>query len=315
MIGLLVSGSVLGLAWFAALNLLLSAMVWVMLRVGRVHERGLGWPALLALRLLPATGAGLLAAGLFVPAHWIYEPRNVEESYAATVWLLAAIGAVLIIAAAARGLSAAWTSRRVGQAWRSLASSQAGIVEIDGLPNLALAGILRPTLCVGRPVRRVLTAAELSVALDHERAHLGRHDNLKRFAMWAAPDALAFTREARRLEDAWAAQAECAADAEAVRGDGARAVDLASALVKVARLCDAAGVRAGTAAWSTLHEPSLLDLRVRRLVTGPVPAVPDSRMAVSTWVAGLAAAPLAAWWLGGFAAIHLATERLIRLLP
>jgi hypothetical protein len=317
---LLLSAALLGLAWFAAANVVLSAAVWGLVRYGRVHARAFGWRGLLTLRLLPAIGAVLVVAA-FLPAHWLYEPRQVEEAYAASVWMAAAVGLFLLATAARRAAAAVVASRRLRHAWQAAARVRAGavegtgVVEIDGLHNLALSGIVRPTVCIGRQVRQALTAAELAVALDHELAHRGHHDNLKRFAMCAAPDALGWTAEARILEDAWAAQAECAADARAVKGDGARAVDLASALIKVARLCDAAGGRAHSPVWSTLHQRSLLDLRVRRLVSGPAPDVVDSREI--TWAAAvlLATAPLAMWWTGGFAAVHLLTERLIRLLP
>src|SRR5207249_8528470 len=61
-------------------------------------------------------------------------------------------------------------------------------------------------------------------------------DNLKRLAMRASPDVLGWTQAARRLERAWAAASEHAADTGASVADRAARLALASALVKVARL-------------------------------------------------------------------------------
>ncbi len=78
---------------------------------------------------------------------------------------------------------------------------------------------------------------------------------------------------ARQLEERWQAEAECEADAHAVRGDGHRAVVLAAALVKVARLGGVTAVPPIIPAWtsSAFHVPTLLEMRVRRLVSGSAP--------------------------------------------
>src|SRR6185295_4265020 len=142
------------------------------------------------------------------------------------------------------------------------------IHEVRNLSGVSLVGLLRTRILVGDAVRRTLTNEELGVALAHEAAHRLAGDNVKRSAIYCAPDFFWLFRGARRLESAWHAAAECAADARAVAGSRARALDLASALVKVSRLAAKSPSWAVSPVWSALHDPPLLDMRVRRLVSG-----------------------------------------------
>ena len=92
-------------------------------------------------------------------------------------------------------------------------------------------------------------------------------------------------------------------------------MNLASALVKVSRLASAPSAFVTSPAWSTLHDPPLLERRVRRLVDGEAAvAVPPRRphriagvtlFAVVLLVCGTTAAP----------SLHQLTEALVRLLP
>jgi hypothetical protein len=119
---------------------------------------------------------------------------------------------------------------------------------------------------------------------------------------------------ARQLEACWEAEAECQADAAAVRGDDGRAVLLASALVKVARLKGRSGI-VPSAAWSAFHVPSLLEMRVRRLVGGTaIERSPNRRV----WVPLALSAPTAAAviWVAELSyGLHVITEALVTHLP
>lgn len=110
--------------------------------------------------------------------------------------------------------------------------------------------------------------------MAHEIAHRKAFDNLKRWAIQCAPDFLGWTRVARQTERDWHAAAESLADARAVRQDAQRALNLAAALVKVARLTIAVPGFPSTPVWSALNDPALLEQRVRRLAREPRAAVP-----------------------------------------
>ena len=111
-------------------------------------------------------------------------------------------------------------------------------------PAMTLVGVFRPQLLVTRPLIEALTEEELHAAVEHEIAHLGAWDNLKRLAMRATPDALSLLGASRGLEHDWALAAEHVADAAAAH-DPATGLALASALLKVARLTPDGAVSRG----------------------------------------------------------------------
>jgi beta-lactamase regulating signal transducer with metallopeptidase domain len=114
-------------------------------------------------------------------------------------------------------------------------------------------------------VLEACTPEELEAILAHEQGHIDRHDNLRRLLMYAAPDALTWLPFPLRLETAWRAATEEAADDEAARAGDAGRVALASALVKVARLATAPRPT-GLMPASSLYCGENLDGRVRRLL-------------------------------------------------
>ena len=187
--------------------------------------------------------------------------------------------------------------------------------EVGGMAGVSLTGIWRPRILIGSEARAALTPAELDLAISHEVAHRRSQDNLKRFLMFCAPDVFGWTAVARALEARWEAEAECEADAYAVMGDGDRAVVLASALVKVARLGCVARLHPLTPAWSAFHVPTLLEMRVRRLVSGAaVPPVPTSRLRWSSAMMALCL-PVGVWLLELSHSLHQITEAMVTHLP
>jgi hypothetical protein len=312
---LLLTSIVLGLAWFAAANIAASVLSWVASRLLPGEGRALAANVLLFLRLLPATAAILLVAVVFVPAHVLYEPAASDESFGAVLFAFAALGVALLVRAGVRLFQVSCTARQLRQWIIVPFESNAGeAFEAQGFPGVSLAGVLRTRILVGSDVRAVLTPDELDVAVAHEREHRLSFDNLKRCAMFCAPDLFGWTASAKMLEGMWRARAESQADVRAAAGDKARAMHLASALLKVARV---AGRPPGTlqqAVWSPFHEPSLLETRVRRLVDDPSarpPAATLSRLAL----AAAAGAAATLWVSDAFYGIHRATEALISLLP
>jgi Zn-dependent protease with chaperone function len=336
---LLLSSVLLGLVWFAAVNAITSLMAWTLgaWMLGRFRiasPRRVGASMLLTARLLPAVASPVFVLAVFLPSHWRFEPAETDESFGFVLGGLAAIGLWLALRSAWRAGQAVRAGHRFAELARRAGNLVAGdehggAFELGGLPGVSLAGIWRPRIFVGSETLSALTPAELDVAIAHEVAHRRSQDNLKRFLMFSAPDLFGWTRVARELEQRWQAEAECEADACAVMGDGQRAVMLASALVKVARLgsagtlhpVSATGTR-GTSdwplpwtLWSAFHVPTLLETRVRRLVSGSaVPRVVTGRLGWSSATLSLGI-PAGLWLLDFSYTLHLVTEAMVTHLP
>jgi hypothetical protein len=304
----------LALAWFAAVNAGASFVSWMFaagLSSPRQRERS---RLLLSIRLFPAVGSIVFAGALFLPSHWVFEPRDAYETLGVS-WYAAALTGILILAhSSARALEIFRSGRRLRISERRSTLDIADVREVDGLRGLSLAGVFRPRILIGPVIAQELSPAELEVAVAHELAHRHAFDNLARWAMLCAPDLFGSSRVARRLERDWHAAAESLADARAVRGDSARAVHLASALVKVTRLAAQGPAAPPVPAWSTLNDPPLLERRVRRLVAGAVPLATPGRSRTVPALVTLGASLLVA--VPAFAGmVHRLTETLVNLLP
>jgi hypothetical protein len=197
---------------------------------------------LFALRLLPATFAILLVAGLCVPSYlWLEGAGSEEVGITCIAAALLALTACAISVsrscrAASRSLGYIRYCRMMGrQTCVGTEASPAWVVE-GGKPFLVLAGIVRPKLMVSSGVIAALPAEQLAVALRHERAHQVSRDNLKRLLLLLTPDILPFWRGLGVLERSWSRFAEWSADDYAVAGDSRRSLSLAAALVRVARM-------------------------------------------------------------------------------
>src|SRR6266446_15351 len=198
---------------------------------------------LFAMRVLPcALGIGAVLA-LCVPSYLWLEPQASADRIGWTCLAFAILGAAGCFGSIARVARALAASARFNREWQQAGSKtlpadkslKAVIVEKEA-PLLALAGIFRPRLIVSEAVLCSLSAEELQLALQHENAHRISFDNLKRLFLLLVPSPMLFLRGHSSLERCWAKFSEWAADDEAVRGDSHRAVSLAGALLRVARL-------------------------------------------------------------------------------
>jgi hypothetical protein len=309
---LALSSVLLGLSWFAAVNIAGTLAAW--LAAHAMARRRCSAGTLLVLRLLPAGLSAFFVGALFMPAHWRFEQPDVDERFGVALSALAGVAGLLLARAAVRAVWILRTDLRFAALTRRLSTPRGTAFEVTGLCGVSLAGILRPRILIGSSALAALTPAELDVAISHEIAHRRSLDNLKRFFISCAPDLFGWLPAARQLEARWEAETECQADASAVSGDNGRAVVLASALVKVARLARSSTL-APSPAWSAFHVPTLLETRVRRLVDGHLAVSRGDR---ALWLGGVAAAialPAAVWLLDLSYTLHLVTEAMVTLLP
>ena len=99
-----------------------------------------------------------------------------------------------------------------------------------------MVGTIRPRLFIAERVLATLNEEELTAAIAHECGHLSAHDNFKRLLLRVSRDVLMIVPCGRSLDRAWAEAAECAADEQAAQLDTETALNLASALVKIAKM-------------------------------------------------------------------------------
>jgi Zn-dependent protease with chaperone function len=226
---------------------LVSASIWSLLRTRITH-----WPAasrarlLFTLRILPLGLALSTVVMLIGPAYVLHEPHSGGEVVSLKLALLALLSALGIAAVIIRGVASWRATMRLSRDWHS----KAWAVSIHGanlptymiehpFPVIAVVGIFRPRLFVANKVLDVLTAQEMNAALAHERGHLASRDNLKRALLRACRDLLLYIPWGRSLDREWVKASEEAADEFAATVRGELALDLASAVVKLARLIPA----------------------------------------------------------------------------
>ncbi|MGH9335169.1 MAG: M56 family metallopeptidase, partial [Vicinamibacteria bacterium] len=199
--------------------------------------------AIVAVRFAPTVVASLVVGFAFLPAFLGYEPRDTTESITGAMAALAGATGLIFLAGLLRGLLSLGTTRKLVRRW----SRNAQPIEIPGIalpsflveerfPLVSLAGVLCPRLYVARSVLEHCDRDELAAVVAHEAGHLRRRDPWMRLLVRSCPDLLSMTPLGDRLERAWAEAAEQLADDHASRTRPRAAMDLASALIKVARL-------------------------------------------------------------------------------
>jgi Zn-dependent protease with chaperone function len=236
-------------------------------------------------RLLPAFAAMVLTLLVLAPGYYAHEQRTELESAGLLLTLCAAGGALILLCAVVRTCRAVTQTAKLRRSWlanaRPLNLPHAGMraFEIDvAFPLVAVLGAVRPRLFISTTVLRACTEDEIAAIIEHERRHVLSADNIMRVLMDAAPDALALTPLPGRLAEEWHRAVEHRADEAATRR-----LDLASALVRVARLAKSAGPVSLPA--SALYRGEGVEERVRRLL-----APANEEGASTAWPAGLGVA-------------------------
>jgi Zn-dependent protease with chaperone function len=235
----------------------------------------------------PASMALVIAVGVVLPAFVLFEPRHEGERVGPMMVALAAIGALHVIVIAIRFLRMVVLSRRWAVTWlrgaEPLPRREWGLpaFAIDaGFPVVAVWGVIRPRLFVDRRVIGACSPAELAAIAAHERAHVTGFDNLRRLLIGACEG------PSSAVAHAWRQAAEQAADERAV-DTSSRALDLASALLKVARLAPPRLL--DCTALSTIHDGGALELRVQHLLSlEPVANGAGSRLPIKVLITAVA---------------------------
>lgn len=312
-------GLALGLSAYLLASSLVALLVPVAFRLRAPRSASL----LFGLRLLPALAGAFVALALVAPAYLKHEPRGTTEPLGRGLLLLVAGATLFVGLALRRGLRAWAVTRRLSREWRA----QGLPVELPGVdlpsyviehrfPVVAVVGLRRPALFVARQVLERLTPAELTAVAQHEAGHISVRDNLRMTLMRCAPDWLSLTSSGERLCAAFGVAIENEADDHAAR-DPQQALDLASALVSVARLVPP-GLRLALPV-STFHDGDELEPRVTRLLARAEGLGPVALDRPAAWGAALAAAAFVAllqtaWSPGTLEAVHEVAELGVVLL-
>ncbi|MDQ5846597.1 MAG: M48 family metalloprotease [Acidobacteriota bacterium] len=271
-------GLSIALAAMLVMNSVASLLVSLLWKT--VRRSATRWPAatrasvLCGLRILPVAFGVACVTLLLVPAYFTHEPRTAHEDVSAKLAILALLSAVGIGLALIRGIVTWRVTSRLTADWLSKATA----VYLPGIripayrmqhqfPVIAVVGTLRPRLFVANQIFESLSRNELAAAIEHEAGHILAHDNLKRSLMRACRDTLLLVPYGRLLDSAWKEASEAAADEHAVRGGASVALDLAAALVKIARIVPP-GARPAMPAAALLvgSDDGQVSGRVRRLL-------------------------------------------------
>src|ERR1043166_1468365 len=196
-----------------------------------------------ALRTFPIGAALIFVLAFLLPAYVLFEPRVSGESVSAKLAIISLVSLLGIGLAAFRVLRTWNVTRRLTTDWLKH-SERIALDEVNipvyrikhPFPVIAVIGMIWPRLFVAEQIFYSLSPDEFRAAIAHEYGHLSAHDNFKRAFLRVCRDMLIFPF-LRELDRAWADNTEAAADEYAAAvGANSMALDLAEALIKVARI-------------------------------------------------------------------------------
>lgn len=317
--------SVFSITWVAGLVAIRAAAGFIS-RFANSAEPRAAANCVFAARVAPFFIALAASVGFALPAFLRFEPRMTDESLGLRLWILAGAGLTVLVIVVFRAFHILRNTRWMERNWRTTAvpiyMAQFGICIpsylVEGTSSLvAVAGIFRPRIYFSSEVARRLTGEELSAALAHEIAHVGFFDNLRQWMLKISQPPRWLDTPSLSLA-AWAKASELSADDGALRS-GASPLDLAAALLKVARLQSSQPIVSEGIAVSHLVPTlpdSCLHARVERLFTLSEEANrnPDSAHPPRTakiFLIGLSLALYLTCLNTFLALIHNALERLV----
>jgi BlaR1 peptidase M56 len=276
---------------------------------------------LFLLRISP-TALSVFAVLVFcIPSYLWLEPEAAGEKFGFVCFLMAILGVGIWVLSITRAASAVYETvrylrqcERHGHKIHVPGEPSPALLLADKAPVLAVAGVVHPRLVISKRVLLGLTAGQREAALRHEQAHRISRDNIKRLLILLAPDVLPFQHAFDSLERTWAKFTEWAADDQATQGDPDRALSLASALVRVAKM--GSTPQLSYLVSSLVHDDHELSERVDRLLRPqPSPSKPAEVLApflTSTGALLAGAATLVLLWPGTLSLVHQVLERLVR---
>lgn len=233
---------------FNSLTSLLTSMTWKVCgaRARRILSAANCARMVFLLRTFPIFLGIIGVTLLLAPAYIEHEPRTAHEPISLKLALIASASAIGLALAAIRGVASWNATSKLKADWLRHAEPiklrQVGIPAYriqHQFPVIAIVGVLRPRLFIAAQVFTSLGESELMAAIEHEAGHVVANDNLRRGLMRACRDVLVMVPGGRLLDHAWVEASEAAADEYAAGLGRGVALDLASALVKIARLIPA----------------------------------------------------------------------------
>jgi hypothetical protein len=313
-------GYAVSLAMFALLYSALSTMVvvgWPLFRFWHLGESARA-RLLFAVRIFPMAASAAVTLGFIVPSFQVLEPRSANESMGAMSLGLGVCGIVLVGLGCYGVVFAQRKTVRIVTGWfarTSLRSIGVGprvlaFRPLRGVPPVMLVGVRKPFVFVSESAIALLSSRELNVSLKHEFSHLHSHDNLKKLFFRFCP-----FPGMGKLEDGWNEAAEFAADHAAVT-DQASALDLASAMLKLARLIPVESRFEADAICVTGFVSGSVTQRVERLVSWPENEASTGRMTAGSYILAISTCVLFSMTALKYSALlmaaHEVTEWLVR---
>ncbi len=320
--------SLAGLLVIHTLALLLVTVLWRLCsRSAESWTPSIRAQFLFLLCITPGVVAVFCVGALFLPAFLSHEPRQTTEIVTAKLGVPAALSLYAIGFALWRGFAAFLVTRRLTRNWMAHAES----VVLTGVaipayrfqhpfPVIAIIGALRPKLFIANQILQTLSSEELAAAVAHEKGHLVAGDNLKRALLRCCRDIQTIMPLGRPLDRAWSGATELVADEHAAREGSSVALNLASALVKVARLAPRGG-RPAMLAGASLITQDLNGISARVLRLTQIAACSDGaratdfrlpKLAIGAGLSSLFIASIVMIYTSNFlAVIHSAMEHVV----
>jgi Zn-dependent protease with chaperone function len=314
-----------------ALASLTAAACWRLIaRPARSWSARTRGQVLFAMRMIAPGIAATAVVVLLIPSYLAYEPHSTTEVVSKKLAALALVSAAGLGFAVWRGVASWLATRALLTEWLN-AAEPIQLAQLDiptfriphQFPIIAVVGTLRPRLFIAERVLDSLSEEELIAAIAHEYGHLAARDNLKRVLMRACRDLLSIVPCGRSIDRAWADNAEAAADEYAASGGSVVALNLASALIEIARMVPS-GARPTMPAGAFLLGDGTEGVlgRVNRLIdlaaAGETHCRPVSKFALRSGMTVLLPSLAIVVFLltnsRALASLHAAMEHVVRLL-